>query len=306
MGVGISTRWNAGRHVDGSAMVDEVLAAGFSSIELSYDLSAALLPGIRERVRAGDVRVVSVHSFCPVPLGLGRGSPEVFSLTDADTRGQARAIEYLERSACLASEMEARFVVLHAGRVKMRPWTRKLIKLAEAGKNGSGRYARRFARLLEVRARRAPPALDRLCKSIDVLLPRLESEGVQLAFENAPDWECMPSESELVDLLGRYRSAWLAAWYDTGHGQVRENLGLIRQAVWLEKLGQHLAGFHVHDVFPPAHDHLSPGEGRVDFRLYSPWVTDGRPLILEPAPGTPLDNVRTGVDTLRRFWGDRV
>ena len=75
MEIALTTRWNAGRHRDGQALVEEILGLGFRRIELGYDTRADLLPGIRQMVDTRAVRVDSLHNFCPIPLGAPRGHP---------------------------------------------------------------------------------------------------------------------------------------------------------------------------------------------------------------------------------------
>ena len=61
-------------------------------------------------------------------------------------------------------------------------------------------------------------------------------------------------------------------WHDTGHAQIKENLGFIRHAAHLESLADRLAGFHIHDVQFPARDHCAPGTGMIDFAALKPFV----------------------------------
>ena len=53
----ISTRWNAGRHRTGEAMLAEILALGLDRVDLGYDLRAELIPGVKAMVASGAVRV---------------------------------------------------------------------------------------------------------------------------------------------------------------------------------------------------------------------------------------------------------
>ena len=58
-----STNWNAGRHHDGGALVEEILGMGFETIELGHGLSVSQLHGIRQAHARGGFRVISVHNF---------------------------------------------------------------------------------------------------------------------------------------------------------------------------------------------------------------------------------------------------
>ena len=82
----LSTRWNAGRHQSGQALIEEILELGLGIVELGYDLRAELIPGVKAMVASGAVRVDSVHNFCPVPIGAPRPHPELYTPASPDRR----------------------------------------------------------------------------------------------------------------------------------------------------------------------------------------------------------------------------
>ena len=84
MSFALTTRWNAGRHTDGEALIEEILGMGFRHVELGYDLRRDLVPGVMKMVEKGAVKVDSVHNYCPVPMGAPYGHPELFTLADRD------------------------------------------------------------------------------------------------------------------------------------------------------------------------------------------------------------------------------
>jgi sugar phosphate isomerase/epimerase len=142
-------------------------------------------------------------------------------------------------------------------------------------------------------------------RGLEELLPLLEELHVVLALENLPSWEALLTEVEFERLFDRMDSPFIRHWHDIGHGRIRENLGLTHTERWLERLAPYLAGFHVHDVAPPARDHLMPPLGEIDFSLYRPYaLRDDVLTVLEPAPGTPADRIRDGVALLERAWQD--
>jgi sugar phosphate isomerase/epimerase len=300
----LSTRWNAHRHRDGQAMLDAICALGFRHVELGYDLTIDLVPGVRARVADGTIVVDSVHNFCPVPVGAPRGHPELFQLASRDAREREAAVRHTLRTIELAGELGARAVVVHAGNVVMRRLTGTLLDMLGSGRRYTPRYERTRMKLLTRRARAVPKHLDALSLALEALLPRAEDAGVRLALENLPSWESLPTESELVMLFERFPSPALAAWHDIGHARVRENLGLIGARNWLERLAPHVAGFHVHDVRAPAHDHLMPPRGEIDFAPFRPFVRSGIVAVLEPAPATPQEEIRAAVCMLESLWGD--
>jgi sugar phosphate isomerase/epimerase len=125
---------------------------------------------------------------------------------------------------------------------------------------------------------------------------------VRIGLENLPSWEAMPSEQEMELLGRRFGTAEIGYWHDTGHGQVRENLGLITHAHWLGKLAPLLVGLHVHDVMPPARDHVMPPVGMIDFASLLTLVPDDALLVVEPDRIATEAEVREGLRVLREAW----
>ncbi|MCX6997746.1 MAG: sugar phosphate isomerase/epimerase [Kiritimatiellaeota bacterium] len=304
MDCALTTRWNAGRHTSGEAMLQEILELGFTRVELGYDLRADLVAGVQRLVRAGVVRVESVHNFCPLPVGASRGSPELFPFTSADPGVRAAAVRHTTTTVRFAASLGARVVVLHAGYVEIAPSTRDLAVLAERGEIGSPAYEKAKLRLQAARDRRAAPHLAWLRQGLEQLLPVLDETGVVLAIEILPWWETVPTEMEMESLMQHFRSPRIRCWYDVGHAWIREHLLQIRGERWLPRLAPYIAGFHLHDVRPPAHDHVMPPRGgAVDFQGLRPFATAAGVLrVLEPSPAEPAEDLRQAQAWLREIW----
>ncbi len=298
----LSTRWNASRHSSGEALVEEILSLGFSRIELGYDLRIDLVPGVEKMISSGAVRADSVHNFCPVPVGAPQGHPELFDLASLNPRERLSAVEHTRRTINFAAHIGAHTVVVHAGNVRMQRLTEKLIALSAAGRLFSKTYEKTKLRLQVRREKAAARHIAGLYESIEQLLPVLEETGVRLAIENLPTWEAIPTEVELEDLLKHFNSPSLGYWHDIGHAQVRQNLGFINQFRWLERLRPYLCGLHVHDVRPPAMDHLMPPRGNIDFAPFKTFASLDIPRVLEPAPATPGTDISNARAFLERIW----
>jgi sugar phosphate isomerase/epimerase len=300
----LSTHWNAAWHQDGRAMVDEILALGFSAVEAGYDLRADLAEGLIQRVRAGAVRVLSVHNYCPVPPGAPFGHPELYDLSDPVPARRQAAVDHTADTIRFAASLGARVVVTHAGRVRMRHLTPRLIELVERGLQYTPRYERVRERLLRRRARRAPRHVAALLASLEALLPVLEREQVALGLENLPSWEALPSEVELQQILARFDTPRIGYWHDLGHAVTRETLGFAAGRQWLSRLGDRVLGMHVHDAVPPATDHLMPPRGQTDFPALREYLRSGMVLSFEPAPGTPAGEILEGRRLVAAAWGN--
>jgi len=302
MKLALSTRWNAFRHASGEAMIEEIRELGFAAVELGYDLRQDLVPGVMAALRAGGVTVSSVHAFCPVPIGAPQGHPELFLLTEPDAAARSRAVKHIQDTIRFASAVGATAIVAHAGRVDMGDITSDLIRLAEEGKQFSPRFDNLKVKLILRREKKAPAFIKALGESIEALIPLLDECGVGLALENLPSLESVPTEHEMAELLRRFDSPRFGYWHDSGHSIVRQHLGCATQLHTLRNLGERMLGMHVHGVAGFAADHLMPPRGQLDIGMLLRHTREGTPLVLEPAPGTPADEVAAAAAAVRAEW----
>ncbi len=299
----LSTHWNAARHADGRALIEEILALGFDRVELGYDLRLELVPGVQAMVAEGAVKVSSLHNICPVPIGAARGHPEIYTLAAVDEAERRQAVQFTARTLRFAAELEAQAVVTHAGNVDMPHISRELFEMALAGEQYTPRFERTKLKLMTLRERRAQRQFDLLCKGLEQLVPVIEETGVPLAIENLPTWEAYPSELEFEELFRRFDARHLRYWHDLGHGQIRQNMGFINHERWLERLAPRLVGMHVHDVAPPATDHVMPPHGHIDFTRFQQVAESATVLVIEPSSRTPAGDVAVGRALLEKTWG---
>lgn len=298
----ISTRWNAGRHASGEALLEEILALGLDRAELGYDLRAELIPGVKAMVAAGAIRIDSVHNFCPVPIGAPRPHPELYTPAAVDRREREYAVTHISRTLRFAAEVGARVVVCHSGNVDMPKYSFDLVRMAARGEQYGEPYEHLKLKAQITRDKKAPKQLDYLADSLEKLVPVVRETGVQLALENLPTWEAIPTELEAEQLMKRFRAAGIRLWWDIGHAQIRENLGFINASRWLRRLAPHIAGMHVHDVAPPGQDHLMPPRGKVDFPALAEFARMDMVRVLEPAPDTETEHVLRAIEYLRAAW----
>jgi len=302
----LSTRWNAQRHANGEDLVDEILDMGFDALELGYNLRRDLVPGIHNKLNDHAVVVNSVHNYCPVPLSAPRGHPELWTLADHDQRIRRNAVEHTRRTIEFAAEVDAKIVVMHSGNVKMQRFTERLVHLYENDGPYSAAYEKLKMKMQIKRERKVKKQLGYLYRGLELLLPALEATGVCLAIENLPTWESIPTEVELEQLLKTFNHPLLGYWHDTGHAQVRENLGLINHERWLERLQPWLKGMHVHDVAPPACDHLMPPRGKLDFTRLTRFAKLDILRVLEPHHRESREEVELGLKLLKEKWNNKT
>jgi sugar phosphate isomerase/epimerase len=298
-----STCWNSHRHTDGRAMLREIRELGFDHAELSHGIRISLLPGIYEAVEKGDIRISTLHNFCPLPLGVNHAAPNLFKFTSLDPRERESAYRHTVKTIETASRLGAKLVVLHLGAVDMKDYTDRLAEMAGNGQRESPKYEQLCAELLEKREERKGPHMKALFDLLRRILAEAEKLGVRLGVENREALEEIPFETDYPALFRDWPQPALAYWHDTGHAQIKENLGFIHHQLHLESFADRLAGFHIHDVQFPDRDHCAPGTGRVDFAALRPMVKPEHIKVFELSPRLAVEQVKEGVAHIQRLWG---
>jgi sugar phosphate isomerase/epimerase len=289
-------------------MLHEIRDLGFEYAELSHGIRLSLLPGIIEAVEAGEIKITTLHNFCPLPIGLVHAAPNVFKFTATDERERENAYRHTLKTLETAQRLNARLVVLHMGEIEVRDfWGKKysdrIEALAEEGQKDSPKY-------------------DKLCREADAkrearkekhvqfaydLLRRIEEQaamrGLLLGIENREALEEIPLEGDFPMLFREFSRPTVRYWHDTGHAQIKENLGFIQHVMHLETMAPELAGFHIHDVEFPATDHRPPGKGTVDFLALKPFVKPEHIKVFEMSPTIPVEELLAGVAYLQAAWG---
>ena len=65
-------------------MLREIRELGFEWAELSHGIRISLLPGIIEAVDAGEIKISSLHNFCPLPMGVNHAAPNLYLFSSPD------------------------------------------------------------------------------------------------------------------------------------------------------------------------------------------------------------------------------
>jgi sugar phosphate isomerase/epimerase len=276
-----STCWNSQRHTDGRAMLNEIRALGFDCAELGHATRLSLLDGIKEAVAANEIRISSLHNFCPLPLGMNGPAPDRYRPSSRNERERELAVRHTLRTIDCAAGLGAKAVVLHLGLVPVRDYTLRLLRLsADAGTRDS-KFQRLLEKALKIRARKRQPYLDQVFRTLDAIVPRAKAAGVKLGLETRFGIREIPSEDEVNEILLRFGSEALGYWHDVGHAQVKENLGITSHEALLGRFRGRTAGMHLQDIAPPAFDHQPPGFGTFDFTRLSRFVSDDMILTWE-------------------------
>jgi len=300
-----STCWNSHRHTDGRALLREIRALGFEYAELSHGIRAGLVPGILEAVNAGEIKISSLHNFCPLPLGVNNAAPNLYEFSDERDRQRELAVKHTLKTFEFAERVQAPLVVLHLGGIEMKDYTGKLSEMLERGERNSPKYEKLCAEVSQARETKKEKFFERTKGTLRKILPEAGKRGLKLGCENRQALEEIPVESDFQFLFREIESPNLVYWHDCGHAQIKENLGFINHKLHLESLREKLAGFHIHDVQFPARDHAAPGTGTVDFAALKPLVKPEHIKVFELSPSLPVEAVKCGIAHLKLIWGDK-
>ncbi len=285
-------------------MLREIRSLGFEYAELSHGTRISLMPGILDAVQAGEIRISSLHNFCPLPMGVDYAAPNLYQFSAERSREREMALRYTLKTLEFATRVKAPAVVLHLGSIDMKNYTDKFLDLVANGQKETARYQRLCAELDEKREAKKGPFFERVKELLKKLIPEAESRGIKLGAENRQALEELPIDSDYQFLFRELASPSLGYWHDTGHAQIKENLGFLHHSMHLESLRSQLIGFHIHDTQFPGRDHCPPGSGSVDFKALVPSVKPHHLKVFELSPSVSVEDVKRGVDYIKNIWGE--
>jgi len=285
-------------------MLREIRDLGFGYAELSHGIRISLLPGIIEAVDAGEMRISTLHNFCPLPIGVNQANPNLFRFSSLESRERENAFRYSLKTIETAQRLNAKLVVLHMGCIDMKDYTDKLIEMMGAGQQRTPKYEKLCAEAIDRREQKKERHVQFAGEMLRRLRAESEARGIRLGIENREALEEIPLENDFTLFFKEFADPNICYWHDTGHAQIKENLGFIHHVMHLGSLADRLAGFHIHDVQFPARDHCPPGAGMIDFAALKPLVKPEHIKVFELNPGVPVEELKRGVGHLKAIWGD--
>jgi sugar phosphate isomerase/epimerase len=300
----LSTCWNSHRHTDGRAMLEEVRALGFEYAELSHGTRISLLPGILDAVDSGVIKISTLHNFCPLPMGVDRSAPNIFQFSSDNPRERENAYKHTVKTIETAARLKAKLVVLHMGSVDMKDYTDRLLELIVDGKKETPKFTKLRDEALKKRNDKKDHYVRESSAMLERLIPLAEKHGVLLGIENREALEEIPFDEEVEYLFRDFGSPAIRYWHDTGHAQIKANLGIIDHGQHLDAMSEVLGGFHIHDVEYPGRDHRAPGKGMIDFAALKKFVKPEHIKVFEMSPSLETEEVMAGVAHLKSIWGE--
>jgi sugar phosphate isomerase/epimerase len=172
------------------------------------------------------------------------------------------------------------------------------------GERESANYEKLCEEVIRKREGAKERYIERANEMLRRLLPEVEELGLKLGIENREAVEELPLEADYGLLFKELASPALVYWHDTGHAQIKENLGFLNHAFHLESMRDKLFGFHIHDVQFPGRDHCAPGTGTVDFGALKPMVKPQHIKVFEFSPALTVEELKNGVAHVKKIWGE--
>jgi len=300
----LSTCWNSHRHTDGRAMLEEIRDLGFEYAELSHGIRLSLVPGIFDAVDGGVIKISSLHNFCPLPMGVNTAAPNIFKFTAENARERENAVRHTLKTIETAERVKAPLIVLHMGAVEMKEYTDRLLDLVKEGKKDTPKYQKLFEEAEDRRAVLSEKPMQYAYEILRKLIAEVEPRGIKLGIENREAVEEILFDNDYPFFLHEFQSPSVVYWHDTGHAQIKENLGFIDHAQHLKALQRRLYGFHIHDVEFPGRDHRAPGTGMIKFGDLKPFVKPEHLKIFEFSPSLSVEEVKAGIAHIKSLWGN--
>jgi len=293
------TAFNIDRYTTVEAFLREYTVVGLNTIELNGRVRQYVIDALLPYIERGDIRISSLHNFCPRPEVLDEID---LRLSSPDKEVRLLAVQHTQHTIATAHRLGARAVVLHAGEIlPLRPLVTTLKELYQAGQWQSKEYARIKDNLLRRRDQECRPYVQAAERSIAALIEYIArtNADVRLGLETRDYYSQIPQIVEYDAWFERYKDSPVHLWYDFGHGEVLENLGLGSKIQLFERHGHRLLGLHLHDC-RGIQDHAVPGTGEIDFAFVKPYLRPDIIRVLEYGRRIqPITKIRDGIQYLR-------
>ncbi len=296
-------------------MVEEMLGLGFKRIELSHGIRLSLVPGILQAVEEGIVEISSVHNFCPLPGSVQYAAPNLYQPSAFDSRERDMWFRYSMQTLDFAVKVGADRVVMHSGSVsfffisaeaRLEKWIDQS-EISAHELTESKAFIKRRDKAMKAIQRVAKKTMPLIKENYEKLIPEAKARGLKLCLENREGMEELPIDAEYDDfLVGLNESEHTVYWHDSGHAQIKHQLGLLDHRAHLEKMAPRLGGFHLHEVTEEGRDHQVPGTGTIDFKMISEFVRPEHTLVLELSPRLTPDEVLASRDYIAGVFGPLV
>lgn len=301
MTAGLSiTTFNIDRYTTLESFLREYRGIGLNTVELNGRVPQEVIDELLPYIDRGDLRISSLHNFCPKPV-IGIDEKEL-QLSSLDEQKRCMAVSLTRKTIETAERVGAKAVVLHMGKVEgLSEIERKLSELYRAGRRGDDEFLCLRNELIDKRFVMREKYVDASSKSLCELSEFIVKKGysIKLGLENRYRYYEIPTVSEYDLWFDKYRDHPVFFWYDFGHGEVLRKLSLLNRDELFNRHGNRLIGLHIHDC-SGIDDHLVPGSGDIDFSFIKSYLRPDVLRVLEYGRRFELNDIAGGIDYLKR------
>ncbi|MDP8213509.1 MAG: TIM barrel protein [Candidatus Zapsychrus exili] len=280
----ISTSWNYKPDNDIKAWLCQVKDLGIDAIEINYSITKEHLDQLYGFVKELNIKVVSVHNFCPVPDDeiSPRHNSNYYRLSSLDEDERQKAVCWTKNTIDTAKKFDCPVVVLHAGDVDIDQDIRSkyLFDLYMDGKFKTEEFEQEKSRILKIRKDKSPEHIKALDKSFEVVCDYAKSQGIKIGLETRYYPLEIPNFDEIGYFLSRFNSKGMYYWHDLGHAEMNERLGIFSQKEALDAYKDKLIGVHIHGM-KKRRDHKAPFVGDMNIGSIIHYFDDSVMKVIE-------------------------
>jgi len=308
--IALSTCWCSQRHIDGYEMIKAMVDLGFEYVDLSHGVRISLIPGLLRALDEKLMKVSYVHNFCPLPTGISHAAPNLYQPSSPERKERQLWVRQTSRTIDFTSRVGADRIVAHFGSISFF-WTdpERTINRLRAGRdsitiNSDERYRRLVEKYLVKARRKAVVVMDRVRQCLAEVIPLAKEKGISFGVENREGFMETPLDEDNMNFVESFiDSGAIGTWHDTGHAKLKEQMGIIDHAQFLEQTHQHLLGFHLKDVTAKGWDNQALGTGTVDFEMVKKYFRPEHVLVIELSPRLAPEEVIHSRDYLSKLIG---
>lgn len=278
-------------------MLTEIRDLGFEYAELSHGTRIVLVPGILRAVEEGVIKITSTHNFCPLPMGVNHSAPNIFEPSNRSLQEHDQWLRNTKRSLDFTAQIGAKVMVTHLGSVHFF-WSNPYGKVKrfrrihpDVDVKTDEAYRKVLLKACTKLRTRMPPYWEQVLASLEEIKQLALERGVMIGCENREKFQELPVDDDFVNFFAAMTGeSHCGYWHDTGHADLKEQMGLLNHREHLTKLADRLLGFHLHDV-ADGDDHQPVGYGHIDFNMISEFWRPEHKLTLELGPRTTPQHV---------------
>lgn len=288
-------------------MLEEIRQLDFEYAELSHGIRIVLVPGILRAVEEGWIKITSTHNFCPLPTGITQAAPNLFEPSARAHQEHDQWLRHTKRSIDFAAQVGARVMVTHLGSVHFfwsnpaRGLKRHLRGQPDLDPWQDAGFRKRLTKSVAKLRARMPAFWEQVKASLEEVRAHALEKQVMLGCENREKFQELPVDDDFPAFFtGLPTPSHCGYWHDTGHADLKQRLGMIKQEDLLRQSADRLLGFHLHDVADDD-DHQPIGYGHIDFEMVSRFWRPEHRLTLELSPRTTPQHVKESRDRIREL-----